>query len=56
MENDDRKPTIVGVPVTTTMKAQLEALAKERVWSRAQAARYVIELGFDALEAEEAAA
>lgn len=53
-----RKKTIIGVPVDDDMRSEIEQLATARRWSKAEATRYLIELGFaaDARRHEEAAA
>lgn len=49
------KTVIVGVPMTEQARDEIDAIAKERRWSRAEATRYLIELGL-AHEAKTASA
>lgn len=48
----DTKTAIVGVPMTENMRSNVEALAVEKQWSLAQAARYLIGRGLEAEASE----
>lgn len=47
-EGKPKADVAIGIPMSPELRDSIDAVAADRVWSRAQAARYLIQRGLDA--------